>query len=652
MNLMNLLSNLTFEIFAVFGFFYFFVYITYKFSHHLISDISEVENKSCISKLFLIAISWPLAWGARGLISAWCYYLNFNMQVAILVSGILGLIMGLWAHKNHKFVDKALFMNFKWRDPKLILALILFFSALALHYTFLIFSWYDHDETAVYGFVTKLISNGWVYADHIFYNSIHDRPVLVQSLDAQLFSFFKDPILVRLSRLVNLGFISLAFIAYLCLFFELNFWMILGATCMLVTPEFCQFLGMSLKVDATLMMFEFAGLLITSLAILSFIKNKFRTSQQNLIWLLLCAELLFLATASSNFSGIYATIFTYVFIIFLLFLGRKQLFRPWLLFFISTILILLGTPTYLIHLFEYGNPLFPFQSPIGTAVTTIQDWKGMYNLKDIPFPLLQIYMLVHLALGLENMDWPLHAHDKGISMNWLSPLLLTMFIVPVFVRKNKQLAVLCAIFFAQFCLWSFGLHYSRALLATNALAVLMATYVACMSNHSLSKTFSFLRLTIMTGLLFVAVWFPVKLIYGHGLKHFLSIPIKAVSRSSHHYFKVRMLKENYSEDEPPTSQELSQIDLVLLAATKPTIYAACPSGRVVHILFKDGLFRDADVSILENMSAKNNTFYLINQKFAQSKIPAFEKVVDTSKLKKCFESGDKNWILLGADCGT
>lgn len=650
---MNTFSYLL-SILGAIGVYGFIAAILFRFFYPSFLTRSEQdEEKKSAAAVFIWASAWPLGVCFRGLLSSWAYYVDVSVfwsALFIFAISLLGLFFISDFKRAYDQTNFKIFFCIGWKKPIHLFSLLILALSFTPYCNFILLPWFDHDESAVYGYVAKLISHGWVYSDQIFTGSIHDRPVLAQALDGQFYGLISDTIMIRLMRLVGLMAAVVQMISFMRLFFKFTPLMIWTVICFLMTPELRQYLGTSLKVDSIVMILEITGFLWLGLGILHFKESKLKLAASFAAVAFLC----FLGGYSGNLSGVYALIMTTAFLLLCFWKGRQTFGanRIALYMYFVFVLGIIGSPTYIVHVKKYRNPIYPFKASYpfekGRYVEKLQVWKDRYNIQSLPNGILQPYMLVHLGLGLENQDWPIHASEKTISMNWLSPLLILMFLVPCFFRRNRMVMILGLLFFAQLVFWSLGLHYSRALLGTNALAVLVVGLVTLIPREELSRWQWYLQRFFVVGLVSVGGY----LLYIMGLyqttRQFASIPVKIFSSFYRDYYKVQMIA-GYSENYLPTKDEISEIESMLSKFDHPVVFMLAPSGRVMHIMFENGIFRDSNPTKYVAPDLRKGQFLMVNRKFVNVNAPfSMEEYLYAQNL--CFKSRDKNWFIFGNSC--
>ena len=236
----------------------------------------EQENRH-YSFFFIVAVAWAIGTGLYGIIPVWSFFLNLPLQTTIYLNGVVGLI-GLIVCRNSlseiKQRFKGLRFNYKLNKWEYVLAVYLL-TIVGFYVYRVAIPWGDHDEVVLYGYVTKLISQGLTHHNFLDLKMSSGYSVpsfLIQSTDAQLFALINDTYLVRLMRFVNILFCSLSIFNFLRLLNVNRIWSWVAIACFVSTPEL-SYLATSLKIDSVMMMFELNSLLMLVTAILLYFKQ-------------------------------------------------------------------------------------------------------------------------------------------------------------------------------------------------------------------------------------------------------------------------------------------------------------------------------------------------------------------------------------------
>ena len=220
------------------------------------------------------------------------------------------------------------FSKFEW---------LLFFTIIMLILFYLYRSgipWVEHDEMAVYGFLSKLIANGWSYEDVLngWRWTVHSGPKMTESLDAQLFMLLNDPFLVRFSRFIGLMACSLGIFSFLRFFNVRRLWSLFAVAIFLSTPEICL-LGLFLKVDAVIMSYELCALMNLTVAIWGYRYHPVKERERIVLPFAVTALILSFSSFGSRKSGLYIALFATLIFLWLSFQAyrKKSYFPRWAL---------------------------------------------------------------------------------------------------------------------------------------------------------------------------------------------------------------------------------------------------------------------------------------------------------------------------------
>ena len=603
---------------------------------------------------YLVAFAWLLAWplslGFRGCLATWFYYAGDTAAHAAHLTNFLGAVflvyvLRRWRLKAPLNLIPLTEQKRRWWDW-LVLALVA--VSLYRHFTAVFRPWFDHDEIAVYGYISKLFANGLTYAQSLTKGGPHDGPVLVQTLDGLAYRVFQSTGLVRLGRWINLLVMSGLTYTYLRFLGCKRFWAALAILCICEIPEFRQYLALSLKVDAVVMLFEYAALLILSLGVL-----RLAPRLQSATF----AFLLALMSFSSRMSGLYLLMLTGGFLLWVLVSDAAVLRRHRVWAIGGAVAATIAFLNFVwVHLWIFSNPLFPTQFPFGggSYAYTLQSYREIYNLVGPEWWWKPFYMLAHLGLGLENREgWDFHAVHRAGSMNWLSPLLLAAPVL-VFFWRQRTILLLLALFLYQYVFWYLGIHYSRVFLAGSVLPILAVALLA--SDLKLKAMQRDWRppLQGMLGAMMVACG-----LYFGFIKFFESdFPSDSWRMLYHSHQQNAQVEYVLQRSGEATLPEKDFRDKVsqLFAGHVVSTYVNSYAGRMNHILFRGGgMFMEAPIlqAPAEDTPYKKGTneysqsipFMLVNQNFVRERDAAAATYIQAQYPNVCFQSGDGVWLM-------
>jgi hypothetical protein len=612
----------------------------------------------------LVSVSWFLSLGLRGLITLWSYYINVPSGIALYIIGAIGAIGAI---VGYDVLPKAIR---KWRtiSPWTRISLVegliclLILVLLMVHSYRAIGPWIDSDEMTVYGFKAKLIGLGFTYSDM----GIDWRTSLfVESSDAPAWNVVSDTYIVRALRLVNLVMCGSMLYAFLRCFIQSRTWSLLSVAAFLATPELI-FLGTSLKADSTVMCFELAALFLAALAASS-LQQRDSEQHRSLIYISLPAAMLSLLAVGSRPSGIYVAFVVNALNAYLILRympAKKE--KAWL-FLLVFIVGGLSSAKYLINFQIHGNPLYPFKGPwplnFGDYANFLPKLQEIYNLQGLPPIIEQIYLIIHLAFGLEGSHWEKrapqflidlvpHAKHRGVSLGWLSPALLTIYVTPFFWRKSKIVSILSILFLFLFTVWSLGVQYGRVFMSGSALIVVIAGIIASFDRTQLSRLTYCMQFCVR-GILWSSViamaylsLFKWTTMWPHDINSLFS-------RNSRVQSNIDLLRDYSgirSEKTSPSIAELDSISSLLGEIPKVRVLPVTFSGRAISIWFSHGRFGDTPAfdkegNVPENAETEWGEYdcVLINRTFPLS--PQQSAFVTGYFPQLLLESQNESWHL-------
>lgn len=606
-----------------------------------IRDSISADRTSVGALLLALPMAWYVGLGLRGVTVSWSYYLGQPATQALWLTGLIGLL-GLGA---------TIFRGFPKLKPRLKpsrlskaeLGVLITLIALLVSYAWrTINPWFENDEAIVYGYIARAIANSFVFSDFIEYRfGHHYGPKMIEALDAQLFLFNFDPLLPKLFRLWNIfmGGLLVSGFVY-CIAGASRLWALVMFTALFAVPELAH-LGVSLKVDSMVMGFELAAIIALAIGLM----NYKGTDSKSLVGV---ALLLALCGFASRQSGLYlAALCTMIFA----WLSIRS--RRWVPQALGTIIFWgICAVAYIYNYKAFGNPIFPFKAPgpfaNGEFLVTLEEYRTNLNLKFLPPVLNELYLLVHLALGLEvrpGIAWIPHALHRSHGMIWLSPALLSVFAAPFFIRK-KIIVVLLGVFAYLYAFWCSGVHFSRVFLAASMIPVIIGVVIASLDRKKLNNAQRITQTIVKAGLagtlVFAALYFAkYSPRYPHTWK-------AAVSSDARFDSDVRLLLET-GEKHIPSKAEIDKINEILRSMGKVRVAATTFTGRWVTILFKHGLITDSHHSKLVTPENFEQTYQHIGcvliDKDYEPKLIAQKNYVDKTFPENRFTSNNKKWRL-------
>jgi len=586
---------------AILGAFSLGLAVSYRFLFPSISKIFPNNKTSFPTQVLVIGIGWYLGLAFRGIISSWAFYLGVSVSTSLLVNvgfGMLGLLL-LFLSKKHLHPITAI-----GKDREKLNALEAGIVAVIVLFVFLyafraIAPWRDHDEMAVYSVVTKYIAHGGTFPELVKPWS-NDPPGarMVEASDAVLYRLVSGPLLVKAYRILNVLISSGMLYGFIYCLTPVRVWAMVGAALFLGTPEFYP-LATSLKVDAIVMGLELSSLMLLCITLISFLPE-YRNRLKSRSALSLAAVALALASFAARQSGMNLSALATLVVLFVLWteLRSKWIFACCFGALVLAWLVVPTTP--LFNYIYYGNPLHPFQGPWpfhkGHFSAIFRQYQERYNLP-LPPLVTQLYLPLHLALGLEMragmpaLSFLPHAAHRQIGMVWLTPALLSVYIVPFFLRAHSALKVFFPTFLWFFCAWSFTIHYSRVFIAGSTLSIVMAVLMASSQSSKLKKWQRFLQKSLQVGLgisIAVLVHYQVKVqfLYFHNFKALYDDSARYIS-------SLKVFDFEYGYRNFPSLKDIEAIDKILETAPNTRVLVVSETGRIVHVFFRNGFFVDA-----------------------------------------------------------
>lgn len=596
-------------------------------------------------RYLLICTAWPISIFARGFIASWGYYLDFPIETMFWSSIGAGFLFAWLTRRDIYRMLTSLYDQVRTtsKAPQLLDVLLL----CLLGFLFLTYSsqiwiqWRDHDEIAVYGYMSKLIATGIGYDQLIFKGGVHDAPLFAQALGAHSYFAIENTYLIRLHRWLALFFSSLSVFLFLRLFNVRRWIALLTAANVLAIPELREYMGISMKTDVPVMLFELHAYL---LLIVALAKNSlpFKVRRNIVTFGVILAS----ASFASRASGLYILAISGLIWLWHLYQETKEGRSIRSFWREGTIIIicLLSINHLWIHLIEFGNPLFPVKAPWpfndAPSAYSIADYRGYYNLQGVNPILAPFYMIFHLAFGLErfpDIAWG-HASHRTVSMGWLSPLLLSLFALPLFFaagRKKtahyKVVAVTSLIFIIAYAFWFSGVHYSRVFFAASCLPILLTGLIAD-EKGSPNRLLNKLSSLAIFALVVSALYFGV--VRQFRWKNFLPLREPPTSQL-----------QSLGERDFPSPQSIQEMaDVLSQAGLFARVHSY--SGRNLHVLFRFAVFAEAPHIAQHPKDFPgygNFPLIIVNRRYAQEKDPLSLEAIPQQFPYTCVEDG--NWSM-------
>lgn len=558
--------------------------------------------------LFDSTSQYVLGYGTLGFILYYTYLFNVPRHTSNIAIIVISVLCCAFAVKNTYHVRLFKIIQTVVSSARSLNEVHLFrfyyvigFLLVVIYIPKVFVPWYDHDEMAVYGYMAKLIGNGWSNQDIMQSEKgaiIPWREMMVQSLDGLIFYLTGSTLAARVIRLMNLICLGVALFTFLQSLGVARRYCA-AAFCGLLSIHELAWLGISLKADSTTMVFEGFGILVLARSFLA------DDATSGLRWSALGVAFSSFAIAS-RMSSLFLLALCMARFLYMIYKARYLHNMLLSAKIVPLAFVSIGAISYIINWLEYKNPLHPFSAPLfnsGIHAASLDTWRAYYNV-DLPSPLLQLYLIFHMALGLEvhPMFARLLENFLGVSlprasmpsMGWLSPTLLVVFLAPLYLSV-RLIRVLTFEFIFLLLMWSFGIHYSRVFLAASLIPILICVIIMA-AGWPYSKTKAY----IARGLRYAFPLMILALFYYHATQmigigdrgpwYYISLPDKEAIFESNQRRLSNYLNQGDNSDLSPGDRD--QIDKVLMTADKPVILTATTIGRVIQILFHDGYFRD------------------------------------------------------------
>jgi hypothetical protein len=612
-----MISDLILSLVVVTGFPLFTAYFIRRFVlTEFEKSLSSERLSIAIQPLFLF-FSWASGLGLRGAIGTWLFFQGVPLSQGIYFLAAIGAIgwfltiRHYWKNKRFNQPRQKLTLD-KISKRHWLIAFLLCFQGLFYLFT-AIAPWSHMDSMVGYGYLSKLIANDWWSPQVYLYISHMSGDKIGQVLTAQSYFVLDDTQLPRLLRLVNLAFILIGTYGMLRLLGVRLFWSLVGLSSLLVVPEIVVH-GTNLKVDIICMTMELSALYLIFI-LLSTKFNKAVFGKSGLVYFMpntiFMAMIFGILAFSTRMSGIYLAVplSIYATVVYWNNSPNSSLFLRRFALVILAWIILAGG--YIYFLTETGNPIYPFKAPwpfdnglTGSGVShSLEKHREVANLQGIPPVIEQLYLIIHMALGLETISqlkgfsFLPHALGAEGSLFMLHPALLVIFTVPFFFRKDRSIVILSIMFMIMLTIWSNGLHYSRVFLASATLPLLIAMIIADQQDKTWSQSKRALKKLIQIGLIFTLFAH-----LGHvGYRFFgsnrypysLSVLYDKTARHDHKINFVRRILKisgivSIEKDSFPSLHEAQKISAILGEYGQPLVHIDFWRGQ--QVLFEHGVF--------------------------------------------------------------
>tara|TARA_B100001063_G_scaffold162160_1_gene151354 strand:+ start:27711 stop:29780 length:2070 start_codon:yes stop_codon:yes gene_type:complete len=427
------------------------------------------------------------------------FILNFNIDILTV---ILVVLLSIYILLNYK---KAYNFNFKSQKNSAIFKNIknIFLIQNFKYYKFLIFlifiillnriflDWNDEDEIKIYGYMTRLFAEGWIFNDGIF-EPFTRYGEISNSLFYKLTNNF---FLIRFLRLLQFLGVLYLFYFLIKLLTKSTKIAFIAAILFSLSPELSYVGYFSLKTDFQLFIYEILSLIFLFIWIkINFDKNQkinIRNSKEINFFLLSISTIFSAVAFATRLSGIYIFILCSL-ILFGYILKNFKYFKKKLIN-ICLIVALLGViclPHLIRNFLEFDNPLYPlngfwnllFDNPKFDEFWSLKNAKLNYNI-NINFPIInEIYILVYNSLPFsknifKDYHYLFYRPLDSASSGWLTPVMLIIFLVPFYFKKIKIIKYLFIIFIFLFIFWSNGIQFVRVFIAGSSVSIILLALI-------------------------------------------------------------------------------------------------------------------------------------------------------------------------------
>lgn len=470
--------------------------------------------------------------------------------------------------------------------------------------------WWDQDEIAKYGYLSKLISNDWTFENLFKYTGDGDVK-FAESMYSHTFSVLQNNLFSRVIKLITLISNSFLIYSFLRIFKIKRVYSLLSVALSLGIPEL-GYLATSLKTDSTLMSFEIAEQ-VYLLTALFFVYGKTKLSTNFILKILFIASIFGLLATATRMTGMYLAFFSIsTFIFFLLKSEIKSKQKLLIGFFLFGLGIVILHP-YIHHFLVFKNPFYPLGSiwPFknGQYLYDINHFRQIYNLNLKAPPILyELYLLVHMGFGLEtgfynSLTILPHAIAKGNSFGWQSPTLLIVFLIPFLFKKNFKYVITIGLFFVLFIIWSKGIQYSRVFFATSILTNYILIFI--LSENWQSTFQKKLQQIVIVGTVLIIVF---EIIYqsAFSIKKYVHSPLTILSKEL--LYKANndyLIHSDWLRQDPNkpfhflNSSETAALNDILKTKKMPVVLVSNLSPDMkffpLHIFFSHGIFIQDDI---------------------------------------------------------
>jgi hypothetical protein len=581
---------------SVFGIFLFSIRLVKWWLWPVINQLDQSQGAS--SGLFIASIAWLIGLSIRAVVGLYVFIGGLKPEIAIVITSVVAVV-GLWSFQRSNDIDMRL-----WRKArKKLTAEDIFFVPILLIllcFGIMIFVPSDHwDSSVKYVTNAKYFANGWNAQNLQDASLLGSVDKILEIADAQSILGIGDTQFVLFLRWMNIVAMTMVVYSFMRLVNVSARWAALTTAGVLLSPELTR-LGVSGKLDGTIAAIEIGA--AASLMLAWYVRFELKSGNHYLT-LVLLAFVLSLFAAAGRLSGTYIVSITGLSLLFLVLSANVSLRNKYLILGVSCILFGIFSGLYLFRISAEFSLLQSFGMLLlddhGQAFEMLQRY---YSIQQFPVVLNEIYLVVHLALGLENLtkkfQWlgflP-HARHHGISMFMLSPLMLSIFLAPLFIRRHRIIAIAAILFLFWFIIWASVAHFSRVFIAGSSVAVIIAGVIASLDREEVTKgQYVVIKVTRICLIGTVLVFLPWA-IYSTAFRSYeYEIPRSLYDKELRHEIRLRFLEKqgasmgSASEASLLTYSEARVVDGVLAGIKLPIVMP--DRSKVINMLFQNGMF--------------------------------------------------------------
>ena len=621
---------LAFHLLAVTGTFLLAIYLVGALIYRPLCSIS-LDNDRLSAAIIVISVSWPVSLGIWGTLSVATFLGNVPISISILVTAILGsfgwagflILKGKFTAFNNLSLGAIKKCQFYWLGLCCVGLPLLIYAYVAIA------PFHMWDSMVFYITDSKSIASGWLYSDFAKESYSVRSDYFTQITDAHSVLAVSDTYIARARRWIGLAFVCSLIWGSLRLLEVKSIWIILGIGAFLLTPEL-SLTGVSGKPDGLVATTELSAAL---LALIVLCARRFDNPLPILAVALYLAALSF----SIRMSGVYFVLLVLLVFISYLFRWRGSTYIKSTYLIITFIACSSVCALYFFNWFKVGNPIFWLKAPWpfdnGLYIWDPSDWATFTNLDAFPTLLNEIYLIFHQALGLEIVDPYLEQFfgrhffphpEQSISLGWLTPAMLVVFIAPFFIKKSRLLFWATLAFALWFSFWASGLHYSRLFIAGSSIAIFVGVAIANLNSQELSSFQKFLQKGVRFSFWLIPICFiPLHIYLATTRPHDIT---SLYDKESRHVAKTKYLKgymkAGYIKQTPlPTLGESKKVTNVLRDFDRP--FVLTNYTRSINILFAVGRFGLHDGTRIDDPYLKTANCYFFNQAGFDEPLPDY-----------------------------